>query len=182
MPVVITTIVALAGCSTQPAFDQVYQRISPATLQGNSPIPLPQSKPLLTVTGAVGKTNQADKVVMDLSTIESIGVVEYTVTDPFEKAKRTFRGVLMKDLLAVLQVKPDATTLEVTALNDYKVSVPIQLVQDYPVLFALQQDGKYMKEDYRGPAMLVFPYDDYKFDPNQTDSYWVWQIKSLAVQ
>ena len=174
-------LTALVGCSRQPAFDSVYNQLTPASLAAGEPIPGPENKPILTVSGKIGTTNQAKTIVMDIPTLESVGLVQYTVEDPFEKENHTFTGVLMKDLLALWQVSSEATALDVTALNDFQIEVPIDIVKDYPVIFALQQDGEYMSPNYRGPAMLVFPYDHYSFDIG-TDSYWVWQIKSIAVK
>ncbi|MEM9163292.1 MAG: molybdopterin-dependent oxidoreductase [Cyanobacteria bacterium P01_F01_bin.4] len=174
-------LVALVGCSAQPEFDSVYTQLDTPSLAAGSAIPDPQEDVILTVSGQVGAANEGQTIVMDIPTIESAGLVEYTVEDPFEKEERTFEGVLMKDLLALWQVSPEATVLSVTALNDFQVDVPIELVRDYPVIFALKQDGEYMTPDYRGPAMLVFPYDHYTFDIG-SDSYWVWQIKTIEVK
>lgn len=174
-------LVALVGCTSQPDFDSVYTRLNTISLVAGSPIPKPQEDIILTVSGQIGAANQDQSIVMDIPNIESVGLVEYTVEDPFEQEQRTFTGVLMKDLLELWQVSPEATRLEVTALNDYQIDVPIDLVRDYPVIFALKQDGEYMTPDYRGPAMLVFPYEHYQFDIG-TDSYWAWQIKTIAVK
>lgn len=179
--VTLAALIAIAGCSSPTSFEQVYNPVSPASLTPGTAIPLPKGKPILTVQGQTGNPNQGQTTVMDLPTLEAIGQVEYSVTDPFEKTKRTFRGILLRDLLKILQVSPAATTLDWVALNDYKISIPIDFIQKYPVLLAFQQDGKYMKEDYRGPAMLVLPYDHFQFDTNQTDAYWIWQIKSLSI-
>ena len=51
-----------------------------------------------------------------------------------------------------------------------------------PVLLAMQADGIYMAVEDRGPAMLVFPYDQFHFDRPAYDAYWVWQIKTIHVQ
>jgi len=169
------------GCASQPDFDSVYTRLGSPTLETGETIPNPEEGTMLTVSGEIGTANNGNEIVMDLSTIEAVGLVEYTVEDPFEKEERTFTGVLMKDLLELWQVSPDATVLDITALNDYQTDVPIELVRDYPVIFALKQDGEYMMPDYRGPAMLVFPYEHYKFDLT-TDSYWIWQIKDISVR
>ncbi|MEO0886311.1 MAG: hypothetical protein AAFY54_10275 [Cyanobacteria bacterium J06648_10] len=45
---------------------------------------------------------------MDRPTLASVGIVEYSVDDPFESKSNTFRGILVKDLLEVWQV-PDGT-------------------------------------------------------------------------
>jgi hypothetical protein len=88
----------------------------------------------------------------------------------------------MSDLLNLWQVPQDATSLHVVALNDYVVDVPMPDLRKYPVIFALQQDGKYMPVETRGPAMLVYPYDDFQFDHNVYNNYWAWQIKTIDVR
>jgi hypothetical protein len=172
----------LVACSSSPDFDSVYKRITPAQLKAGDSIPMPRGDVILTVAGAVGKTNHNNTILMDLATIESVGLVEYAVVDPFENRKKLFRGVLMRELLNLWQVDAAATTLDMVALNDYHVDVPIALMREKPLLFALQADGEYMRPDYRGPAMLVFPYGYYKFQRPLSDAYWIWQIKAIAVK
>jgi hypothetical protein len=111
-----------------------------------------------------------------------VGVVEYTVTDPFEERPITYRGVLMRDLLTLWQVEEDASQVHLIALNDYKIDIPLAEFNQYPILFALQADGVYMAPDYRGPAMLVYPVDQYKFDVIDVQRKWIWQIKAIDIQ
>jgi hypothetical protein len=173
----------LAACpASAPDFDAVYKRITPATLKAGDAIPVPRDEAILTVAGAIGAANNGDEILMDLPTIESVGLVEYEVVDPFENRKKLFRGVLMRELLNLWQVKAGATTLDMVALNDYHVNIPIAIMHEKPLLFALQADGEYMRPDYRGPAMLVFPYGYYKFKRPLYDAYWIWQIKAITVK
>lgn len=182
IPLALLMAMLTACPSSSPDFDSVYTRVSPATLKAGDPIPVPRGDVILTVAGALGTTNDGDTILMDVATIESVGVVEYQVHDPFENRDKLFRGVLMRDLLNVWQVDGAATTLNLVALNDYRVDVPIATLRQVPVLFALQADGTYMRPDYRGPAMLIFPYGHYKFERPLTDAYWIWQIKSITVK
>ena len=177
-------LIVISGCDPKPNFDSVYTRITESTfvLSTANDIPLPQNEVILTVTGKINTHNKGNSLVMDLETIESVGLVEYTVEDPFEKEQRTFQGVLMRDLLDLWQVDSQATTLEVTALNDYKIDIPINIFREFPVIFALKQDGEYMTPDYRGPAMLVFPYNDYEFEHLIVHAYWAWQIKAIFIR
>jgi hypothetical protein len=179
----VLLLTRLAACSSSsPDFDSVYKQVTPAQLKAGDSIPEPRGDVILTVAGAVGKTNHGNQILMDLATIESIGLVEYRVVDPFENRKKLFRGVLMRELLNLWQVHTTATTLDMVALNDYHVDVPIALMREKPLLFALQADGEYMRPDYRGPAMLVFPYGYYKFQRPLSDAYWIWQIKAITVK
>jgi hypothetical protein len=177
----LALVTILAACSS-PAPKTIYTTISPATLKAGDKIPAPTGDSILTVTGKIGTTNNESSIKMDLKTIESAGQVEYKVTDPFDQKDVVFRGVLVSTLLDLWQVSKDATKLHVVALNDYSVDVPISELRKYPVLFALQQDGQYMPVKTRGPAMFVFPYNDFTFDQVVVNNYWAWQIKSIDVQ
>lgn len=172
----------LLSCTGKPAFEDVYTVITTATLKPGATIPLPQQEVLLTITGKVNNANSDHAILMDRVTIESAGLVEYTVTDPFEERPIVYRGVLMRDLLALWQVNADAATVHLSALNDYTIDIPLRDFQQYPILFALQSDGVYMQPDYRGPAMLVYPVDRYTFDPLAVQRNWIWQIKAIDIQ
>lgn len=181
--IVPALVLFIGGCATEAQFNDVYTRITPAQLQAGKPIPLPNSEPILKITGRLGNTNQGSHIIMDRKTIESLGLVEYSVLDLFEQQELVFRGVLMRDLLDLWQIDPQAKILDLKALNDYNIQVPIIWLKQYPVLFALQQDGENMQSDYRGPAMLVFPYQQFpSVSEFSEESYWIWQIKEINVQ
>jgi hypothetical protein len=187
---VFTTLLAclfavlVAACTpTAPTTTEtVYTVVSEGTLNAGDAIPVPSGDVILTVTGNIGTSNVDDTIQMDIATVESVGQVEYTVDDPFENRAVTYRGVLMSDLLNLWQVGDDATTLHVVALNDYAVDVPLADLHTYPVIFALQADGEYMPIATRGPAMLVYPYNDFEFEVAIYNDYWAWQIKSIEVR
>lgn len=179
---IIMMALFLLSCKAVPAFEDVYTIVAEATLKPGAAIPAPQQELLLTVTGKVKNVNHDKTILMDRATIEAVGLVEYTVTDPFEQRPIRYRGVLMRNLLALWQVADGATTVKLTALNDYTIDIPLAEFQQYPILFALQSDGVYMKPDYRGPAMLVYPVDQYKFDPLIVQQNWIWQITAINIQ
>jgi hypothetical protein len=173
----------LAACAPAPtATPEVYQRISEGTLNAGDAIPVPTENVVLTVTGKIGAANSGESIEMDMPTIESVGLVDLRVHDPFDDKDVTFEGVLMSDLLALWKVPDDATNLDMIALNDYVVNVPISDIQSYPVIFAIKADGEYMPVSTRGPAMLVYPYGHFDFDQQIYNDRWIWQIKSINVQ
>ena len=173
----------IAACSTQDVSDEpVYTVITDGTLNAGDTIPEPTGDVIVTITGDIGITNVGDSIQMDREALNSVGVVEYAVLSPFDNVTITYRGILMSDLLNVWQVSDDATILQMTALNDYAVEVPIDDLRAYPVMFAMQADGEAMPISTYGPAMLVYPYDDYEFDATVYNRYWIWQIKSIDVR
>lgn len=185
-PWVISTLTALlvilTACSSTSPDQPFYTRVNESTLQSGDNLPTPIGEVILTVTGNIGVTNVENAILMDREMIEAVGQYEYTVTDPFENIDRVYSGPLVSDLLDLWQVPADATQIEVSALDDYVVTVAIADLRNYPVLFALQQDGQYMPISTRGPAMLVFPYNNFEFNQQIYNDYWAWQIKSIEVQ
>jgi hypothetical protein len=181
----------LVGCTTSPKFDTVYTRVSEAKLQPGQPLSPPQSQILITVTGKIqaqqGKSAihaaTSTSIQLDRESLASAGMVEYEVNDIFEKKKNRFRGVLMRDLLALWQVTPEAKQVTLTALNDYKITIPIALLQQYPVILAMEQNGSNMQPDYRGPAMIVTPYEQYGAVPELANrDYWIWQVTKIHIE
>ena len=185
------------SAAKNPSFDIPYTVISPGSLQPTDAIPAPTDDILLTVTGDFSAVQAAEtnaenlseersserSIVMDRASIEAVGTVEYTVEDPFEKEESAFQGVLFRDLLSLWQVSQAAEHLTMTALNDYQVQVPISLLEDYPIMLALKQNGEVMTRDYRGPAMLVAPIDQYPAVQELAKrEYWIWQIKTIHIE
>lgn len=174
---------------TKPKFEDAYTVVTEATISTDSSLAMPDAEPILTISGLIGKSNVTEGVekptlLLDRPLLESFGLVEYTLPDPFEEREITYRGVLIRDLLNLLEADSSATELYVVALNDYAVSIPIAEVYEYPVVLALQADGEYMTPDYRGPSMFVYPMHQYDFDKLgiQYRTNWIWQIKSVEVR
>lgn len=180
--ILLIIVILVTACQQAPHFEDVYTEITAPSLAAGLSIPLPSDEPILTVTGLIGTTNIDDKIVMDRTTIEQVGLVEYATTDPTEKKVITFRGVLMRDLLDLWQVPESAETMQLTALNDYQVELPIAELRNYPILFALMADGQYMERNYRGPAMIVYPIDQYDFQDTRIAKKWIWQIEEIEVR
>lgn len=178
---------SLTARQQSPTFDSVYTVVT-SSQQIPNVIPAPTNTPILTITGNFNATQEGvnasiPSISMDRSLIEAVGTVEYTVKDPFEREDTTFQGVLFRDLLSLWQVPETAQQLTITALNDYQVQVPVALLKEYPVLLAFKQNGQVMTRDYRGPAMLVTPIDQYPNVPELTNrEYWAWQISTIHIE
>src|ERR1700759_4563592 len=96
MGVLALLLIAISACSsaTNPT-KTVYTEVTKGTLKAGDKIPVPTGNVILTVTGKIGTTNSGNSIIMDLPTIESVGLVDYKVTDPFQKKDTVFRGPLM---------------------------------------------------------------------------------------
>jgi hypothetical protein len=70
--------------------------------------------------------------------------------------------------------------VEMTALNDYVIEMPLSDVKDDGPLLAYLMDGKTMSLRDKGPIWMVFPYDqnpDYRTE--ETYSRSIWQLLQI---
>lgn len=169
------------SCTAAPV-TPAYTRLTEGTLSDSGPLPVPEETPILTIRGLVGRTNVDSHIEMDRPMLEAVGLVEYTVEDPFTEEITTYEGVLMSDLLTLWGVDDSAKQLDVDALNDYQVNIPIEILRDFPTILALKVNGEVMDVATRGPSMLVLPYGEYEFERPLSDTYWVWQVRSMRVE
>jgi hypothetical protein len=159
----------VAGCSSA----------SPASTA--TAIPAPAGDAVLTMSGRISSTNDPNGLALDLSTIEDMGLVRYTVHDPWLDDDLEFTGVLVTDLLRVAGAAPDATSLRITALDDYMVEIPIADAVRWPIMLATQTDGAPMAIEDKGPTRIVYPANP-EIDTLKTKDLWIWQITTIEVR
>ena len=92
-----------------------------------------------------------------------------------------FEGVRIRDLLQA--VGADGATITPVALNDYKLDIPREDFDKYPVILAYRMDGEELRVRDKGPLWIVYPRDDFpELDNRLIRSRWVWQVKELMVR
>jgi hypothetical protein len=162
---------------TDPAAVRV---ISVPTLRPGAPVPTPSGPPVFTVTGKISATNRGETLALDRATVESLGVVQATMYEPWTKKTTTFRGVWLKDLVELFGVPDDATGLHITALDDYAVDLKLSDVRAGGIMLATRAaDGSDIPIDQGGPSRIVF-LDGVAAGANADQ--WVWSIKEIAVR
>src|SRR5688572_20400951 len=173
----------LMACGQSAATSSVYDRVTDPKLKAGDGVPAPSEEVVLTVDGRIDETNSGDTLQFDMSTLESIGLVQYDVDDPFAKKNILYTGVLLSELLKVAGVAPDATTLTLQALDDYSTDMKISDADKWPVLVAIRADGEYMPVDKNGPLISVFPFSDFpEIDHLTYDALWVWSLSAITVK
>ena len=174
----LVSILAFAGCGS--ATPPAYARVTDSSLATAQPIPAPTGAATLTMTGRIAATNAATGVELDLATIERMGLIRYTVRDPWLEQDLEFTGVLVTDLLAAVGAASDATSLKITALDDYQVDISLADLKRWPIMLATQTGGAPMSIEDKGPTRIVFPADP-GIDTVRYKDFWIWQIKTIEV-
>jgi len=133
---------------------------------------------VLTIEGRVGQPNVGDHIEVDLEGIERLGIVEFTVFEPFLNRDLEMSGVPLAMLLAAAGVDAEAE-LVWTALDDYQVTFSGVAAASENAMLATRVDGEPISVADGGPTRIVFPKSD---GPLGRDSdQWIWSIESVSV-
>lgn len=176
----IAIVVLLAGCGQQTTSD-AFTTITDSTIKAGDPVPVPTEAVILTIEGKIRNTNVSNRLEFDMPTLERLGLVTYKVNDPDLKREAKYTGVLLDRVLAVAQSDTDAKVLGTTALNDYKVDVPLDVLK-WPVMIATMRDDQRMTIEEKGPLEIVFPNQSFEIEPILTNPMWVWQLRHIQVK
>src|SRR5262245_33346060 len=95
-----------------------------AVAHAAAPLGKPAEKPILTISGKIGNTNQEQTAAFDRAMLEQLGMVSFTTSTPWYKEPVKFEGVPLAKLMDAVDAKGDR--LVVVALNDYSAEVPME--------------------------------------------------------
>jgi hypothetical protein len=141
----------------------------------------PKERVILTVTGNISPDIPNGVAKIGYDTLEKIGVKELTTRTFYSKKRYKFSGILVRDLLAYVGAK--GKTLEFTALDDYRINIPISDYQKYDVLLVFKLDGKRLSIRDRGPTRIIYPIEKHpELNDKKYVSRYVWQIKGVKVK
>ncbi len=141
----------------------------------------PAGKVILTISGDIEHTNAGDRAEFDRTMLEALGMTELTVETAWTDGRPTFSGVLGSRILDAVGARGDEIVAR--AINDYQVTIPVSDLRRYPILFALKQDGRYMRVRDKGPIWVIYPRESHpELDNEETKQKWIWQLSSIHIQ
>jgi hypothetical protein len=183
----VTALVLAAGCAAaEPAGTaEVLGTPAPSVIRAPDLEPgavpaAPQGRPLLTVTGRIATTNAAGVLQLDQGGLDRLGLLEMSVDDPWAKKRLALQGVWLRDLVDLVRPDAGATTLHLTALDDYQVDLNLADVRSLGIFLATRTgDGAALPVEDGGPTRVVFA-DDLveRFSPD----LWIWNIDTIDVR
>lgn len=116
----------------------------------------------------------------DLQTLESLPQHQFITTTPWSNQAIHFSGPLMRDVLMV--VGAQGQNIRATAINDYRINIPIDDALRFDMIIATRMNGERMSVRDKGPLFVVYPFDSQPV-LKQARFYErsIWQLKSLEV-
>ncbi|GAB3185711.1 putative pterin-binding protein [Hydrogenophaga aquatica] len=140
----------------------------------------PQGRVILTITGNIGETNAERQAQFDLAMLEALPQHSFTTQTPWDNGTIKFTGPLLRDVLAA--VKAQGSQLRAVALNDYRITIPIEDARRFDMVLAHRMNDQPIPIRTRGPLFIVYPFDSRR--ELRSNVYYersIWQLKSLDI-
>lgn len=136
---------------------------------------------ILTISGAIGASNQDGKLVLDSVALEAMAMTVVKTETPWTEGMVTFEGVPLKSLLDLADAK--GSTIRAVALNDYAVDIPVEDAANPKVIVAYRMNGETMRVRDKGPLWLIYPLsDEPALRTDATHNKMIWQIKAIEIR
>ena len=154
-----------------------------AALAGAAPVfaaakPAPQGPALLTITGAIGRSNRgpldpaldqmmhkqklafAQAYAMDFAALASLPAQTIRPTLEYDGKPHSLRGPLLADVLAQAGARPgDAAKVVLRAVDGYAAALEMRQARAWKLIVATHLDGKTMPLGGLGPLWAVYDAD-----------------------
>lgn len=132
----------------------------------------------LTVINSHGEETTVSFTGEELLSIEKSTVV---TENDYVSGMTTFVGPRLRTLFRDVNLKP-GHQIQVTALNDYRTSIPAEEVLKYDVIVAVLMDGVEMSVRDKGPFWVIYPMSDHPElqEPAYNDRL-IWQLAAIEL-
>jgi len=136
---------------------------------------------LLTVSGAIDKSESSGSLEFDFAALEQLEQVTFTTTTPWTSGPTTFQGVSGRAFIAAIGAR--GTVLRAKATNDYSVSIPIEDFLSRGAIIATRVNGARISIREKGPLWVVYPYDsDTNLKSHIFQHRSIWQLVRIHVE
>lgn len=127
-------------------------------------------------------TKEGAPLHLDLADLDAMPQESFVTGTLWTEGETRFSGVPLAVLLDRAGIGDDATRIALVALNDYKVEIPLEEIEDTRPIVATRMDGKVMAVRDKGPYWLVYPYDeDTRYRTEAIYARSIWQLGQLRV-
>ncbi|MBI4731654.1 MAG: hypothetical protein HY781_05925 [Chloroflexi bacterium] len=130
---------------------------------------------LITVKGDIGKTNSGDNYILDQAAFDELSV-ELTYNDPWMGDGLNYKGILLSDLVGLVDPSADVTIISLIATDGKAFDIAIADAEQYDIMLARWVDGNLLDESNGGPVKVAYP-DDAK--ATYPDEQWAWWVVSV---
>ena len=128
--------------------------------------------------------NVKEEKVYKMNELSSLPTIVEEIIDPYSNNKKIkFQGVYLSEIFNVL-ANSNATSMNVIAINDYKVTITKALALSEKMILAYKGDDHFLSVTQRGPARIVIPGKGLLTDGALAKEglNWVWFVKKIVIK
>lgn len=144
------------------------------------PLARPEGNVILSITGSISTTNAEGRADFDRQMLEALEWQTVSSYTRWTDGVQSFEGVPLSAVLR--RVGASGEKVIASALNDYKVEIPLADAEAYSVLLAMKQNGEWMRVRDKGPIWIIYPYDNVDRILDVHANRMVWQLRSLGIE
>jgi len=133
---------------------------------------------VIKVTGQIDKKNSGETYVLDEAAFTDKSV-ELTFNDPWMGDGLKYKGILLKDLIGMIDPKGEAKVLSLVATDGKSVDVAIEDAKKWDIMLVHWADGTMLDEKLGGPVKVAFPADA---RATYADELWMWWLVEVKVK
>ncbi|NQZ29695.1 MAG: hypothetical protein HRU06_00370 [Oceanospirillaceae bacterium] len=135
---------------------------------------------ILTISGKLENTNSEHGAQFDLNMLLALQQTVINTNTPWTKGMTKFEGPTLKELLKHVGAIPEEVMA--TALNGYRIKLPIVDINNYPMIIALKRDDEVLSVRTKGPIWVIYPWSE---NPEIRDNLYytrsIWQLQQLDI-
>lgn len=123
-----------------------------------------------------------EPVSFNLEALDELKQTVISTSNEFVTGKTEFSGPLARDLVATVG-GDDSSTIVLTAINEYQISVPAADFFEYDVVLATRMNGALLSRRDKGPIWLMYPISDHaELQDSAVNSKLIWQLVKMEVK
>jgi hypothetical protein len=131
---------------------------------------------LITVKGDIGKTNSGNTYILDQAAFDSKSV-ELTYNDPWMGDGLKYKGILLKDLIALVKPGSAVTTVSLIATDGKAFDIALADAQNFNIMLPRWVDGVLLDESNGGPVKVAYSDDAKAVYPDDNWAWWVVEVE-----
>lgn len=144
------------------------------------PLAAPKGDVILTVTGAIDRTNADGAAQFDLDMLKALGPITVETSTIWTDGPQEFVGVPLSRVMEEVGAK--GTMIAASALNDYTVQIPMTDAVEGGAVLAYEANGNLLSVRDKGPLWVIYPYDSSKdLQSEVIYARSIWQVAKMDI-
>ena len=141
----------------------------------------PRSAEVLAITGKIEHANDGQRAVLDMAALLALPQHSFKTRTPWFPEAKKFSGPLLMDVLKLVGARGQVVLA--TALNDYRIELPLDELEAQQPIIALRLDGQPMSVRDKGPLWVMYNFDAKPEIRNERfHARSIWQLQQLDVR